>query len=404
MKYNNSIEAIDRKNQVEIRMNEILETGEKEQRELTEDEDKELESLKKEKDELDEEIKNLKENNALEEEKEKEEKSCDSDNKDKKDNRNYEMKNFSLLKAIRSVVNNEQLDERSVELINQAKAEMRKAGQTSVGQIVVPFMETREGEGLAAEISAEDKFDLIAPLRANLVMTQAGATFLTGLVNDVNIPVYDGGNVTWEGEVAPAKNGKGAINDVKLSPKRLTAYIDLSKQFIVQDSIGAEELLRADLIRAISDKLEKTILGADAATSTQPGGLFEGAANMTGTSYADIANLEADLENKNVTSYKFIVNPSIKATLKTTQKGNGVGFVMENGEIDGVPTLVTSNAKGMLLGDFSDYVIGSWGSIDLTIDTISQATNGKVRIVVNAFFDAKPRRASSFVAKKVAKA
>ena len=97
---------------------------------------------------------------------------------------------------------------------------------------------------------------------------------------------------------------------------------------------------------------------------------------------------------------KYIVSPAIKAKLKTTSKDSGSGlFVMENGEVDGIPVLSTSACKGIVVGNFEDYVIGQWGGIDLTIDPYSQATNGKVRLVVNAYFDAKPRRAEAFVAK-----
>ena len=39
------------------------------------------------------------------------------------------------------------------------------------------------------------------------------------------------------------------------------------------------------------------------------------------------------------------------------------------------------------------------GAIDLTIDPYTQAANGKVRLVVNAYFDAKPRRTEAFIAK-----
>ena len=38
----------------------------------------------------------------------------------------------------------------------------------------------------------------------------------------------------------------------------------------------------------------------------------------------------------------------------------------------------------------------------LTVDPYTQAANGKIRLVVNAYFDAKPQRADSFV-KKVLK-
>ena len=58
--------------------------------------------------------------------------------------------------------------------------------------------------------------------------------------------------------------------------------------------------------------------------------------------------------------------------------------------------------KGLILGNFNDLVIGQWGGIDLTVDPYTQAANGKIRLVVNAYFDAKPQRAASFV-KKVLK-
>jgi hypothetical protein len=51
----------------------------------------------------------------------------------------------------------------------------------------------------------------------------------------------------------------------------------------------------------------------------------------------------------------------------------------------------------MVVGNFNDYVIGQWGSIDITVDPLSQAANGCVRLVVNSYWDGKPRRASSFV-------
>ena len=55
------------------------------------------------------------------------------------------------------------------------------------------------------------------------------------------------------------------------------------------------------------------------------------------------------------------------------------------------------------MGNFSDYVIAQWGGIDLTVDPYTKAADGKVRLVINAYFDAKPRRSEAF-AKKVLKA
>ena len=232
-------------------------------------------------------------------------------------------------------------------------------------------------------------------------MVSAGANYMTGLIGNVSIPVYSGSNVGWAGEIASASDGAGTFSEVTLEPKRITAYLDVSKQFLLQDSVSAEALLRNDLVRAISNKLEATILGDAAGSTTQPKGIFYNADTIEDTSYETMVGLIQTLEEADVNGdIKYIVSPAIKALLKTTSKDTGSGlFVMEGNEVDGIPVLSTSASKGIVVGNFADYVIGQWGSIDLTVDPYSQATNGKVRLVVNAYFDAKPRRAEAFVAK-----
>ena len=91
--------------------------------------------------------------------------------------------------------------------------------------------------------------------------------------------------------------------------------------------------------------------------------------------------------------------------MKTTAKATNQGFIMEGSEMNGYPVLCSSavSAKGVVMGNFNDYVIGQFGAIDLTVDPFTKAGDGKIRLVINAFFDAKPRRAASF-AKKVLKA
>ena len=381
----NSVELIDKRNQLKIQAEAIISNAEKELRKLDADETNKLDTLKKEMDEVDNEIRQLNE----------------------KLNKETNMEKFSLLKAISDIANNRQLDERSQEIVNNGIAEMRKAGLSYSGQIVLPVEERSTVQATIAtagqEAVAEDKLNILEPLRANLVMVKAGANYMTGLVGNVSIPAYSGSNVGWAGEISAASDGAGTFSEVNLEPKRITAYLDVSKQFLLQDSVSAEALLRNDIVKAISNKLEATILGDAAGSTTQPEGIFNGAETIADTSYTTMVGLIQTLEEANVSGdIKYIVSPAIKARLKTTSKDAGSGlFVMENGEVDGIPVLSTSACKGIVVGNFEDYVIGQWGSIDLTIDPYSQATNGKVRLVVNAYFDAKPRRAEAFVAKTI---
>lgn len=311
------------------------------------------------------------------------------------------MEKFSLLKAINSIANNKQLDERSAEVVNAGVAEMRKSGLTYSGQIQLPIEERADVQATVAtaglEAVATDKLNILEPLRANLVMAQAGATLMTGLVGNVAIPMYDGTTVGWEGEIDPAKDGAGKFSEIELSPKRLTAVVEVSKQFLIQDSVNAEEMLRNDIVKAISNELEATILGDEAGTNKKPAGIFNGATAAT-LDYEGTVDMEEALEEANVYGeYTYIVSPKAKAALRKAKKGDN-GFVMEAGEVNGIKVLCTSAAKGVVLGNFSEYVIAQWGAIDLTVDPYTKAADGKVRLVINAFFDAKPRRSEAFVA------
>ena len=338
------------------------------------------------------------------------------EDKEQRNNQNISTnmtKKFSLIKAINDVTNNRSLDDVAKEVVAKGIAEMRKSGLAIAGSIQLPVMETENEEmrangvlaqtaGAGAENIATEKLDILEPLRANMVMSQAGATYLTGLVGNISIPAYTGSNVAWAGETAAAANGAGDWSEIKLQPHRLTAYVDVSKEFLLQDSNDAEAMLRRDIIAAIGNKLESTILGSDAGTDEKPEGLFNGVTAMTtAVKFGDIVDAEAELDAANVSgAYTYILSPKAKAALRTLSKDAGSGrFVLEDGEIEGSKALVSSNvaAKGLVVGDFTDYVIAQWGAIDLVVDNYTKATEGKVRLVVNAYFDAKPRRATSFV-------
>lgn len=392
---NNSLTLTDKKEQLKIKAESLLSEAKKESRKLTVDEESEYNDLCKQIADVDNELRDL--NNKL----------------NNKETKTMKKENFSLLKAVRAIANNQTLDERSQEVVNAGIAEMRKSGQSYSGQIVLPVEERATVVAGTAtkgqEIVAEDKLNILAPLRDALVLSAAGANFMTGLVGNVSIPTYSGSTVGWAGEVDAASDGAGTFGEVELSPKRLTAYVDISKQFLIQDSVSAEALLRKDIVDALSNKLESTILGAVAGDATKPAGLFAGVtADTAAITFADILKMEQTLEEKNVGgNIKFIASPAAKAVLRTTAVGgtkSDLRMLMEGNEIDGISTLVTNGmaSKGLILGNFNDLVIGQWGGIDLTVDPYTQAANGKIRLVVNAYFDAKPQRADSFV-KKVLK-
>ena len=349
-----------------------------------------------------------------EEEGEKEE--DETEEEESNETRNYTQNNhkkmgkFSLIKTINDIVNNRSMTDEAQAVLTAGTEEMRKAGLSYSGQIQLPVSEMREApaaivagqETYGAEVVAEDKLNILEPLRNRMVLAQAGATYLTGLVGNVSIPTYSGSNVGWKGELVDAEDGKGTFDSIEFSPKRLTAYIDVSKQFLAQDSVGAEEMLYRDIVNALADKLEATILGAGAGDNNTPAGIFNGAEKLT-VDFANIVEMEKALEEaKLFGDYKFIASPAAKAKFKTTTisgSKSDLRMLMEGNEVNGYEVLTTGNCSGVAFGKWDELVIAQWGSLDLIIDPYTQAKKNAVRIVVNAFFDAKPRRNEAIVKK-----
>ena len=419
------------KEELKLRAFEIIDNAKKELRDLSEDEVKEIDSIKEEIKSLDEDEKvdeetkseDTKPEDELEEreldgnESKPEDEDETSEDDDEVSNDKEELENnnnssnqirkmnkeFRLIKAIRDVANNRSMDEVTKAVANAGAEEMRKSGLSFGGQIQLP-LETRTitVTGEHDDVIETEFTNILEPLRAKNVLVEAGAKYLTNLVGDVQVPIMSASNVGWAGEVAEAASGDPSFTHVTLQPKRLTAYIDLSKQFIAQDSLAAEQLIREDLVKAINNKLEATILGDASGTTTQPQGMFDAISATSVTAFSGICSLEADIEDANVNGdCIYVMSNKAKAALRAMAKSSkSTELVYENGEVDGVKALNTSHIsdKKYLYGDFSNLAIGQWGAIDLTVDPYTLARSGQIRLVVNAYFDAKILRPTAFVA------
>ena len=399
----NSLEIKDKKQQLKEEVYNILETAKTEIRELTEEENNKVEEIRSEINNLNQELK------TIEEELRKDESIPDDlEISNKSINTKTQMeKNFSLLTAIRAISNNKALDNLSQAVVEAGAAEMRKAGLNYVGQIQLPcearaLTVTDEGE----DVVATELMDIVRPLQAKNVMLQAGAKFLTGLVGDLQYPVMTAASCSWETETGDAKDGSPTFTNIKLAPKRLAVVVPISKQFLIQDSVGAENAIREEIINAINAKLEATILGSVAGSATQPAGLFADTSNQVNvTDFKSLVDMEAGMEEANVYGdLKYILAPKAKSALRNMAKSTkSTQLVYEAGEVDGTPALCTSNVKNtnFVYGDFSQYVIAQWGNIDITVDNVTLAAAGQIRLVVNCYFDAKPLRAAALKIGKI---
>ena len=401
MKKLNSVELKDKQATLLKRCKEIVDTCKKEIREMTDDEQAEFDAAKGEiaslKGQLDELKKKLEayEVPTLDETEEVKADFCEEDPmaeeevikveelKSKRNKTNKMRK--SIVKEIRSAIANG-----TKNLKINADTEKRAIQVTGVSGVHDEVVET-EIQGI------------LEPLYAKSVLAELGVKWYTGLPQgDIQVPVMGKGTVGWADEVAAASAGGNAFSAVLLQPKRLTAYVDISKQLLNQDTIGVENAIRRDIVNAINDKLEATIFSDDAGDATKPAGIFYDSSVFDASTFKAVVDLEAKVESNNVYGdMKYLLSTGAKADLRAMPKSTkNTQLVMEGGEIDGTPAVVTSNVEGAgyyAYGNFENLAVASWGDIDITVDEYTQAVNGCVRLVVNAYFDAKKLRPEAFI-------
>lgn len=407
----NSVELRKEKEDLKSRCISLVESAKKEERMLSDDETTEINASKERIFEIDGELRSI----------EAQLKTYDnlidfSAKKEMKEERNVKVtapeERVSLLGMIDKVVNNRSFTEAEENLISRGKAMNAAEGQNKIGsgQIQIP-LEERAAFTVTTDhndMVATDLQTILDPLRAQNVLAKAGAKFLTGLRGDIQYPVLTGANVGWLAENGTAADGAGTISSKTISPKRLSAYIDISKQFLVQDSASCEQAIMRDLVNAINDKLEATILGNE---SDDPAhfSLFYNQTPTAISAFGDLCDLEATVEDANIFGkMSYLVSPKAKAGLrKMTQKATKL--VLEGSDIEGTPVYSSTNVgKGvgsgtpfvqsgnLIYGDFTNLVIGQWGGLDLVIDPYTQARDNKIRVVVNALFGVGVLRPQAF--------
>ena len=405
MKKKSVTELRDEKAQLSERAKTIIDGAKAESRMVNVSEDAELTSIQLRMAEINVEIEEVIEEN-------RQEPTRKMDNK---------MEKFSLRKAILAHMNGKAQRGAEQSVIDEAiKMNNRSGvGETAENSLVLPmsFRAAVTTGNAGSALVDEDKMEMLFPLQAQLVLAKAGARFMTGLTGNITWPKTTSANVFWEGETAAAKDGantfsKGAV----FSPKRLTAYVDISKQLLVQENRDVEGIIRQLITDAIAQKLEQTAFSGEGADANTPDGIFASIAPTAGTlDWATIVGMETSVDTANALkgSLAYVMHPKLvgKAKTKVKDTSGAGGFVYGNdgqGYMNGYEVLRSTNVGGsesdgfnVVYGNWNDFFVGQWGAIDITVDPYSQSVNGMIRLVVNSYWDMGAIREESFVAAKL---
>ena len=310
-----------------------------------------------------------------------------------------EVRSFSFVRALNHLINpgDRAAREAAAFEIEVGKAAADKYQRSSNG-IVIPNevlrrdlvvgTSTAGGNLVSTDLLSGSFIDL---LRNRMAMMQAGVTMLSGLQGNVSIPRQSSAATAyWVGESGSPTESQQAIDQVNMTPKTVGAFVDYSRRLLLQASIDVESMIRADLAKIIALELDRAAIYGTGSTN-QPLGLT----NTTGIgaqtistfgTFAEYIGMETDVATANADagSMRYIINAAARGALKgTSVAGTEAKFVYENDEINGYPVIVSNQltTNDCLFGDFSQFVVGMWSGLDLTVDPYAGSTAGTVRVI-----------------------
>ncbi len=352
-----------------------------------------------------------------------------------------EIKKFSVLKVLDSLFEGKPLDGFEAEVAKHCADKAQKSGRALKNGLMVPrrvllegsrrFMNTAIGTSTGAGgILTNVRSDYIDALREMTVVGRLGATFVTGLQGTVGFPRSSGITGYWATEGNAPTAGAGTFDQVVLSNKEVGANQDFTRNFIKQTSIDVENFARDQLFKGVAVAVDAGALQGTGANG-QPLGILNktdcclitaitGTAassgpvptNLTGCAmtYALAVAMETIVANQNVMidqgAYVFptAIRGTLKQTLRSTYQG---GYVWtDDNTINGYPAYATNNVPIVngtnsasyagIFGHWPDMLVGMWGDIELMRDPYALSTSGGLRVVALQSVDVQVRHAGSF--------
>ena len=310
-----------------------------------------------------------------------------------------EIKRFSFLRALNALANpTDRAAQEATAFEREVSDAASKKYEKPANGILVPNevlkrdlnvgTATAGGNLVPTELLAGSFIDI---LRKRMAVMAANPTMLTGLSGNVSIPRMTSTSTAYfVGESGSPTESQQAFDQVNMTPKTVGAFVDYSRRLLLQSSIDVEAMIRDDIAKVIATKLDNAAIYGSG-SSNEPLGIKDttGVGTQTITTFgtfAEYIGMETDVAaaNADVANMYYLINASARGALKSTEKAtNTAQFVFENNEINGYPAIVSNQLANndVLFGDFSQFVIGMWSGLDLTVDPYANATAGSVRII-----------------------
>lgn len=339
-----------------------------------------------------------------------------------------ELKQFSFKRAI-DMARSGKLEGFEGEMHQEAEKEYRASG-IAVQGVGIPTMVLKRDMTATGSSGAEGGYaiqtnvgGLITALSPKLVLAGLGVSIFDNLVGNLDLPSFGTEpTAAWETETGAADEVSPAATKISYTPNRLAAFVDVSKQLMMQSSPSIEAYLRDFLLRAVASKLQAAALhgnggNIDGIAGTAGIGSVVGGTNGAAPLWDDITNLykQIAIDNADIGNLAYCTNPQVVDKLQNTPKqSSGVegNFIMNQPNLlNGFNTAVTTSVSSTLtkgtssgvcsaifFGNWADLGLASWGGMDILVNPYTKGKDGITEVILNTYLDANVHRPTSFAA------
>lgn len=274
--------------------------------------------------------------------------------------------------------------------------------------------------GKGSETVFTEAGDLIDLLRNRSVAVQLGARVINGLQGPVSFPKQlTAATAYWmaENSGADVTASNATTGSVTLSPKTLQASTAYSRQLLAQATVDIESLVRADLAAVHALAWDLAVLHGTGA-GNQPTGIYATAGvnsvAMGGVpTFGKLIDMitEINADNALLGALSFVTTPGMAGKLAQTLAAAAAGSTMiwngqvTDGLVAGYRALSTNQVSavlgagaehGLIAGDFSQAMIGTWGGFELVVDPYALKKQGMVEVTSFQMVDIALRHAGAF--------
>jgi HK97 family phage major capsid protein len=338
-------------------------------------------------------------------------------------NRDKPGQTYSLLRAVDASITG---DWRQAGYEREMSQEMSRSYGRKPRGIFVPFGEMTNtrvmssgGSTTGQALIPNTHQGFVEMLRNSARVLEAGATVMPGLVGNVDIPRQTAGaTAEWLAEDAAVTPSDMSFNSVTLTPKSCGALLSWTRRMTHSAVPEMEGLARTDLAKQIALAMDHAALHG-LGSSDQPTGIYAASGVNTVAmggkpTYAKLIDMAAELGKDNALqgNLAFMTTPAMAGILAQTLVASSAGSEMiwggsmVQGKLIGInaystaqvsSTLAAGAEHGLVLGDFSQMILGIWGGgVDILVDPYTDSDRGRVRITAFMDLDIALRHPESF--------